>query len=83
MTYNISKEEFGNLTIRFRQGANIKTLVQDINIVWHEFISDPITLEYLDQNVAAHSAEDRRQGVIVTSLAALTAAEWSREVSIR
>jgi putative ABC transport system permease protein len=98
MTYYMSKEEFGNLTIRFRQGANIKTLVQDINIVWHEFIRDPITLEYLDQNVAAHYAEDHRQGVIVTSLAALalfvacmglyglsalTAAEWSREVSIR
>ena len=98
LTYYMSREEFANLTVNFRQGTDIETLVQDITAVWHEFIRDPITLEYLDQNVAAHYAEDHKQGVIVTSLAvlalfvacmglyglsALTAAEWSREVSIR
>ena len=97
--YSMTSEGFGNLTVRFRQGADIEGLVRDITAIWGDFIPrDPITLEYLDQNVAAHYAEDHRQGVMVTSLAvfalviacmglyglsALSAVECSREVGIR
>lgn len=98
-TYFMSSDGFGDLTVRFRQGTDVPALVQQITAVWQDFIPrDPISLEYLDQNVSAHYAEDRRQGMMVTSLAALallvaciglyglsalTAAEKSREVSIR
>jgi len=98
-TYFMSSDGFGNLTVRFRQGTDVAALVRDITAIWQDIIPrDPITLEYLDQNVAAHYAEDRRQGLMVTYLAALalfvacmglyglsalTAVEKSREVSIR
>jgi putative ABC transport system permease protein len=98
-TYFMSSEGFGNLTVRFRQDTNVAALVERITAVWQDYIPrDPITLEYLDQNLAVHYAEDRRQGMMVASLAmlalfvaciglyalsALTAAERSREVSIR
>jgi putative ABC transport system permease protein len=98
-TYFMSSNGFGNLTVRFRQGTNVAALVGQITAVWQDFIpKDPISLEYLDQILTVHYAEDRRQGVMVTSLAvlalfvacmglyglsALTAAERSLEVSIR
>ena len=98
-TYFMSSEGFDNLTVRFKQGTNVIALVEQITAIWKDFIpKDPITLEYLDQNLAVLYAEDRRQGMMVTGLAtlvlfvacmglyglsALTAAERSREVSIR
>jgi len=90
---------FGNLTIRFREGTDVPALVRDITAIWKDFIPrDPITLEYLDQNIADLYENDRQQGTVVTTLAALallvaclglyalsalTATEKSREVSIR
>ena len=90
---------FGNLTVRFREGTDVPALVKDITAIWKDFIpQDPITLEYLDQNIAELYENDRQQGMMVTTLAALalfvaclglyglsalTAAEKSREVSIR
>jgi len=97
--YYMSSEGFGNLTVRFRQGTDLAALVNDITAIWQDFIPrDPITLEYLNQNITALYAEDHRQGLMVTGLAALalfiacmglyglsalTAMERSREVSIR
>lgn len=98
-TYYMENDGYSNLTIRFRQGTDIPQLVNDVTAVWQSFIPlDPISLEYLDQNVAAHYENDRQRGVMVSSLAllalfiaclglyglsALTAVEKSREVSIR
>lgn len=98
-TYYMSLDEFSNLTVRFRQGTEVPALVRDITSIWQDFIPrDPITLEYLDQNIAAFYEEDRRQGLMVGSLAilalfvasmglygmaALSAVESSQEVGIR
>jgi putative ABC transport system permease protein len=63
---------FGNLTVRFREGTNVPELVHDITAIWQDFIPrDPITLEFLDQNIMTQYEGDRRKGVIVTVLAAL------------
>ena len=98
-TYYMQEKRFSNLTVQFRSGVDVDALVRDITAIWQDSIpQDPITLEYLDQNVAAHYAADRRQGIMVTGLAilalfiaciglyglsALTTAERSREISIR
>ena len=90
---------FGNLTVRFRAGTDVPALVSDITAIWKDFIPrDPITIDYLDQNIADLYENDRQQGMMVTALAALAllvaclglyglsalaATETSREVSIR
>ncbi|MCP4045596.1 MAG: FtsX-like permease family protein, partial [Gammaproteobacteria bacterium] len=97
--FYMDSEGFGNLTVRFREGTDIPALVSDITAIWKDFIPrDPITLEYLDQNIASLYENDRQQGMMVTALAALallvaclglyglsalSATEASREVSIR
>jgi putative ABC transport system permease protein len=99
VTYYMASERFANLTVRVRRGADMSAVVRDITAIWHDSIPrDPITLEYLDENIAALYGKDRRQGLMVSTLAALallvacmglyglsalTAAEKSREVSIR
>jgi putative ABC transport system permease protein len=90
---------FSNLTVRFREHTDVPALVRDITAIWKDFIPrDPITLEYLNQNIANLYENDRKQGMMVTTLAALallvaclglhglsalTATEKAREVSIR
>jgi len=97
--FYMDSEGFGNLTVRFRAGTDVPALVADITTIWKDFIpQDPITLEYLDQNIADLYENDRQQGMMVTALAALallvaclglyglsalSATETSREVSIR
>ena len=68
--FYMDSEGFGNLTVRFRSGTDVPALVSDITAIWKDFIpQDPITLEYLDQNIANLYENDRQQGMMVTALA--------------
>jgi putative ABC transport system permease protein len=99
IVYYMESSGFGNLTVNFKQGTDIPALVRDITSIWKDFIPrDPITIDFLNELVAAQYENDSRQGMIVTGfatlalivacmglfgLSALTSQEKSREVSIR
>jgi putative ABC transport system permease protein len=97
--FYMAEAGFANLTVRFVPGTDIPALVREITGIWKDYIPrEPVTIEFLDELLAAHYQDDQRQGMMLNgfailalvlacvglfALSALTVAEQAREVSIR